>query len=177
MSATSVNAPGGTLHHATAIILGGVGLLITGASGSGKSRLALALLNRVNALEPLAFINPDTMATPPYTEPLESQAGASALVADDQVLVTAGAQLPGAQAPTTLQGLIEVRGLGIAHMPWIARADIHFVISLTDAATWPRLPDARSVELAGCTIANVRVPTGDLAHQMLLIDIALGQHG
>ncbi|WP_040850329.1 HPr kinase/phosphorylase, partial [Nitrospirillum viridazoti] len=72
--------------HATCVSVGGAGVLLRGASGSGKSDLALRLVD----------------------------AGAL-LVADDQVALAADptATLLTATAPERLAGLIEVRGLGI----------------------------------------------------------------
>ena len=71
--------------HATAVAFGpSGGVLILGASGSGKSRLALALIGE----------------------------GAQ-LVADDQVFLAADGGALFARAPRATAGLIEVRGLGI----------------------------------------------------------------
>ena len=76
--------PDGEILHASCVAVAGRGLLIAGASGSGKSALALDLM---------AF-------------------GAT-LVADDRVcLQRAGAALL-ASAPPTIAGLIEARGIGL----------------------------------------------------------------
>lgn len=58
-----------------------------------------------------------------------------ALVADDQVVVEDGLARP----PEALAGLIEVRGLGLFHLPYIAPVRLRLVVSLAEALA-PRLP-------------------------------------
>ncbi len=70
--------------HGSAVAIGGRGVLILGASGSGKSDLALRLIDR----------------------------GAT-LIADDQVELTPRAGRLHACALAILHGRIEVRGIGI----------------------------------------------------------------
>ena len=70
--------------HATTVAIDGRGVLISGPSGSGKSDLALRLIDR----------------------------GAK-LVSDDQTLVRAEGGAALAYAPATIAGRLEVRGLGI----------------------------------------------------------------
>lgn len=60
------------------------------------------------------------------------------LVADDQVLIEAGMASP----PSALAGLLEVRGLGLFRLPFIAPARLRLVISLT-ATPAERLPSPR----------------------------------
>jgi serine kinase of HPr protein (carbohydrate metabolism regulator) len=76
------------LVHATAVDVAGLGVLIMGASGAGKSDLALRLIARG------AF-----------------------LVADDQTEVTVVGSALHASAPERITGLIEARGVGIAAAP------------------------------------------------------------
>ena len=77
-----------TRVHASCIAIRGRAVLIEGPSGSGKSDLALRLIDRGAAL-----ISDD------YT----------ALVMTDGILI--------ASAPDTIAGKIEVRGIGIVAMP------------------------------------------------------------
>ncbi len=70
--------------HATAVALDGDAVLLLGRSGSGKSDLALRLIDR-----------------------------GWQLVADDRVVLTADGATLTASAPPVLHGLIEVRGVGI----------------------------------------------------------------
>ncbi len=72
------------LVHATTLDIAGLGVLILGASGVGKSDLALRLI-----------------------------ADGALLVADDQTLVEARGDELWATPPATIAGLIEARGVGI----------------------------------------------------------------
>ncbi len=87
--------------HATAVDIRGAGVLLVGPSGSGKSDLAMRLIDR----------------------------GAT-LVADDRVLVRrAGAELH-LSAPPTIVGLIEVRGVGILARPIVDTTVARLVVDL-----------------------------------------------
>ncbi len=91
--------------HASCAARRGVGVLILGPPGSGKSELVLRLVDR-------GFL----------------------LVADDRV------ELDGcdAWAPARLAGLLEVRGLGIVRLPYLARARLGLAVELGGEVT--RLP-------------------------------------
>ena len=73
--------------HASCVAIGGRAVLIAGASGSGKSDLALRLIDR-----------------------------GAALVSDDYTLVLAIAGRLVASPPTTIAGRIEMRGVGLVEM-------------------------------------------------------------
>src|SRR3954453_4538767 len=103
--------------YGTCVALSGLGVLLRGPSGSGKSDLALRLID----------------------------AGAL-LVADDQVLVEPGpGDAPVARAPADLKGFIEVRGIGILPVPVAETAPLALVVDLpppeTPAAA-ERLPES-----------------------------------
>ena len=76
--------------HATTVAIDGLAVMIEGASGSGKSDLALRLIDR-----------------------------GAILVSDDQTLVVRSGKTLLARAPTTIAGQIEVRGIGILAMPHV----------------------------------------------------------
>ena len=126
----------GTSLHATAVAVAGSGVLIRGAAGSGKSSLALALI--------------------------EDPRGDSKLVADDRVVLAAQAGALLASVPDTLQGLIEVRGVGIVHRPFLPNVVVRLVVDLLPLEEWPRLPDPaeRLQELAGIALPRLRLPIG-----------------
>ncbi len=106
--------------HATAIALGRRAALIRGASGTGKSDLALRCL----ALGPSAIVR----------EPIN-------LVADDQVILKhQGSELL-ASAPLSLLGKLEVRGLGILEVDAIAEASLVLVADLVHDDSIERFPD------------------------------------
>jgi serine kinase of HPr protein (carbohydrate metabolism regulator) len=89
--------------HATSVAIRGLGVLIEGKSGEGKSDLALRLIDR----------------------------GAT-LIADDQTICRreSGALL--ACVPPTIAGRIEVRGIGILTMPHQDRVPVALLIVILD---------------------------------------------
>jgi serine kinase of HPr protein (carbohydrate metabolism regulator) len=106
--------------HATAIAVGGRGVLIRGPSGSGKSDLALRCLG----LGPSAFLQ-DTVK----------------LVADDQVMLTRERDALIATAPAALRGRLEVRGVGILEVATAAQCEVVLVADLVSDGVIERLPD------------------------------------
>jgi len=130
------DAAGPLVVHGTAVAFGGRGLLILGASGTGKSTLALALV----------------------------RAGA-ALVADDRVeLVRRGKALV-ARPPAATVGLIEARGLGILRLPVQSEAVVTLVVDLdrAPAARMPQGATIRYLEVAVELIFGRGIPTLDHA--------------
>ena len=90
--------------HATTVAIDGMAVMIEGASGSGKSDLALRLIDR-----------------------------GAILVSDDRTLVVrAGATLL-ARAPTTIVGRIEVRGIGILAMPYFEDVPVALLVRVDGA--------------------------------------------
>lgn len=86
--------------HASAVAIGGRGVLILGASGRGKSDLALRLIDR-----------------------------GAILIADDQVELAARDGRLHACALATIYGKLEVRGIGIVDLDAVA-APIALVVDL-----------------------------------------------
>jgi HPr kinase/phosphorylase len=136
------------LVHGTCVALGKRAALLRGEPGSGKSDLALRFL----ALHGEGDLRP-------Y------------LVADDQVWVEGtddGQAL--ASVPETLTGLIEVRGLGIAEMPFLARAPLVLVCDLVSADRVPRMPPDpwdRSV-VAGISLPSLMLSAFDASAPLKL---------
>lgn len=89
-----------TCLHATAVALGGKAVLITGASGSGKSSLALELM-----------------------------ALGCQLVSDDQTALERTGDAIRASAPAAIRGLIEARGVGLLRAE-ATEGDVVLVIDL-----------------------------------------------
>jgi serine kinase of HPr protein (carbohydrate metabolism regulator) len=124
-------------HHGTAIALAGTAVLIRGPSGSGKSDLALRCL----ALAPTALTAVPAM-----------------LVADDYVTVTRTGDKLVAEAPATIRGKLEVRGLGIVTVPCLDRAELVLVADLVAPERIERLPDpAPEVDLAGVKLPLLHI--------------------
>ncbi|HEY5210147.1 MAG TPA: HPr kinase/phosphatase C-terminal domain-containing protein [Stellaceae bacterium] len=109
--------------HGTAISLDGEGVLLRGPSGSGKSDLALRLID-----------------------------GGARLVADDQTELRAIGGTPRMSAPATIAGRLEVRGLGIMTVPTIGSAPLRLVADLVPAAMVERLPEPAWCRLLDCEI-------------------------
>lgn len=129
--------------HATTVAIrdsAGVdhGVLIRGRPGSGKSELALRLIDAAG------LGSGDT--------PLRGR-----LVADDQTLLMRGGNMLLASAPAALAGLIELRGQGILTMPHVASVPVSLVVDLRDRHEIERLPDERllSTEIAGVTLPRI----------------------
>lgn len=113
-----------TIVHATAVACDGAAALLVGPSGAGKSDLALRLIDR-----------------------------GWGLLADDYVILARTRRHLIARCPPTTRGLLEIRGLGIARMAFVAAAPVALFIDL--ARPPERLPDRRAVRLLGLSIEIV----------------------
>jgi HPr kinase/phosphorylase len=123
--------------HASAVLAGARALLIRGRAGSGKSRLALALIEAAQSgLLPFAR-----------------------LVGDDRVhLEPCHGRLLVRPAPA-LAGLIEVRGLGIRRLAHEARAVVGLVVDLA-AGDPERLPASGDVMISGIAVPRLAIAPG-----------------
>ncbi len=115
--------------HASAVSIQNQAILIRGASGAGKSDLALRLIDE----------------------------GAT-LICDDYVELKMLSGHLWAHAPKTISGLIEVRGLGLISHPFISGVEVKLICDLCDAADIERLPDPPKFEtLQGVSIPKMDV--------------------
>lgn len=112
--------------HGTAIALGGRGVLLLGPSGSGKSDLALRLIDE-----------------------------GARLVADDRVVLRAAAGRLIARAPDALRGLLEVRGIGIVTLPSLASVPLALAVDLVPPEQVERLPEAAEWGYAGISLPRL----------------------
>jgi serine kinase of HPr protein (carbohydrate metabolism regulator) len=109
------------------VAIDGRAVLIEGASGSGKSDLALRLIDR----------------------------GAT-LVSDDYTLLQRDQRSLIASAPDTIAGKIEVRGLGILTVDHAGRVPVALLVRLTDQPErMPLTEDVRRI--AGIDIREIEV--------------------
>lgn len=104
------------------MVVHGRGVLICGASGSGKSALALQLI-----------------------------ALGAQLVADDRTILTRNGSALMAGAPPTIAGMIEARGVGIVHLPAAQEARIVLCIDM-DRPVTTRLPEPQTMRLLDFTL-------------------------
>jgi serine kinase of HPr protein (carbohydrate metabolism regulator) len=84
--------------------------------------------------------------------------GGARLVADDQVETQALGGRLRAVAPETLDGLMEVRGVGVVSVPTIASVEVSLVIELMPSEDVPRMPEPSHTEIEG-----VRLPLFPIA--------------
>jgi HPr kinase/phosphorylase len=124
--------------HGTCVSVGGEGVLILGEPGSGKSALALRLID-----EPGYGISGVLLR--------------SELVADDQVIVTRDQDRLLASAPATLRGKLEIRGLGIVTLATRPSVALALVVKLKDHSAIERLPDSATFDILGLTLPLVEI--------------------
>jgi serine kinase of HPr protein (carbohydrate metabolism regulator) len=114
--------------HATTVAIGDRAVMLCGVSGSGKSDLALRLIDR----------------------------GAK-LVSDDYTLAKRVGKRLLATSPTTIAGKMEIRGIGIVEMGWVADMPVALVVDLFD------IVDRMPAEPMQRAIAGVRIPVMKVA--------------
>ncbi len=110
--------------HATTVAKDGRGVIIAGRSGSGKSDLALRLIDR-------GFV----------------------LVSDDQTMVSKSGGRLIATSPATIQGKLEVRGVGIVEMANAESVAISLWVELTNEIK--RLPEDEKRLMLGIEIPEI----------------------
>ncbi len=111
------------LIHATTVALTGAAVLLRGASGSGKSDLGLRLIDR-----------------------------GWSLVADDQTAIQVRGGVLFATAPDSIEGKIEVRGLGIKKLPITGEMPVRLIVDLKPRHELERLPEPQEIPIAGVSL-------------------------
>lgn len=113
--------------HASTIASDGRAVLITGPSGSGKSDLALRLLDR-----------------------------GFSLVSDDQTVVRLEGDRLLAAVPPTIAGKLEVRGVGIVDMEYQSNVPVALIVELTsDIQRIP--DDSRERPILGVSVPLISI--------------------
>ena len=121
--------------HAGVALIGDRGVLIRGASGSGKSALLHALIAMDGAR--------------------------NALAADDRVALSAHNGRLVAAVPPRLAGLIELRGQGILRRPHVSPVVVDLVVDLVPTAEAERMPEPdERAEIAGLSLPRLVLPEG-----------------
>ncbi len=114
--------------HGTAISVEGRGVLLRGRPGSGKSDLALRLIDR-----------------------------GALLVADDRVDISRRAGALIMSAPTAIAGFLEIRGLGIVEVTYARTSALALVIDLVPRERVERLPEPEMTDILGLPVPLVRL--------------------
>ena len=124
-----------TTIHATTVAIGEAGVLIRGASGAGKSVLALALISQA-----------------------QSAGGFARLVADDRTALQARGGRLVARPVSPLEGLIERRGLGLTPEPHQPATVVRLIVDLSGAEP-ARMPEPEDLvdRLAGIDLPRLTV--------------------
>lgn len=112
-------------EHASCVALAGRAVLIRGAAGRGKSGLALQLM-----------------------------ALGAGLVADDRTRLRREGPAVIADAPDTISGRIEARGMGLLRLPAAGPQPLALVVDL-DRESGTRLPPPMHAEILGVTVPLV----------------------
>lgn len=115
------------LVHATAIAVNGHGVLLIGPSGSGKSDLALRLIDR----------------------------GAD-LISDDVVMIKTGKYAPSIGFAANIAGQIELRGVGIVQVSHIQSASLRIIVQMVPSVE-RMPPSERKTKLAGYIVPLLKI--------------------
>lgn len=117
-----------TQVHASCVALAGNAVLLRGVPGSGKSDLALRLID-----------------------------AGWALVADDRVDLRRNGETLVAAAPPTIAGKIEVRGVGIVRLDAAPSTPVRLVVDLVQAEAVERFPEPATTEILGLSLGLVKL--------------------
>ena len=118
---------------ASAVAIGGVALAIEGPSGSGKSSLALALIDH-----------------------------GARLIGDDGVALAREGDRIIASPPPNIEGLIEVRGVGLCEMPIAQPCPLALILRLDVGGE--RLPESAPLrDILGVEIPSLPFSPGNIA--------------
>ena len=132
--------------HASCVAVGSHGILIRGASASGKSTLCLQLIDGEG-----------------YG--LGRKALRARLVADDQVDLFPRKGKLVARPPASLAGLIEIRGAGILATTYKKSVILKLVVDLLPLTQVERLPEQidQQTEVAGIKLPRIAIAAGNPA--------------
>lgn len=132
--------------HASCVAMDGRAVLLAGPSGSGKSDLALRLLDR-----------------------------GFTLVSDDRTIVRKEGMRLVTSAPDTIKGKLEIRGVGIVDMDSVPNAPLALVVELTsDIQRMPDDSRERMILGVGVPLISVDAMTASAPSKVALALDRLG---
>ncbi len=125
--------PKTVILHGSAVLLKSVDfqpsvVFLRGLSGSGKSDLALRLIE-----------------------------DGGQLICDDQVHFERRQDKIFASAVDAIRGLLEVRGVGLLHMPVADPSRLRLIVDLVAREDVPRLPEMETVDILGVPVPRFRL--------------------
>ncbi len=125
--------------HASAVLVGDKGVLITGPSGSGKSTLARRLLDFARI-----------------------QGRFAALIGDDRIRIEATEGRIIASPHAKIEGMIEIRGVGLAETNFVRTAVLDLLVSCQTVIK-TRLPDGEELKesVLGVLLPRIEVRPDD----------------
>lgn len=119
------------LIHASCVAINGKAVLLAGPPGTGKTDVALRLMD-----------------------------GGAALVSDDQTCLEIVNDVLTASPPVSIQGMIEVRHVGLARVPFLSDAPVVLYIALTNLDdSLERLPEPSFLFLLDRPVQRLRLPS------------------
>lgn len=136
-----------TQTHGTTVAIDGQAVLLRGPSGSGKSDLALRLID-----------------------------GGAQLVADDRTDLEVRDGRLWARVPDTIAGKLEVRGFGIVQVPHLDMAPVTLVAELVPLDQVERMPEPETTTLLDLSLPMIRLCAFEVSATAKL-RMALGQEG
>ena len=120
------------LLHASCVVLNGKAVLLAGPPGVGKSDVALRLIVD----------------------------GGAQLLSDDQTALRLENAVLIASPPPVIEGIIEIRHVGLAKMPFAASAPVALYVELTASGEGlERLPERDSVFFLDRLVERLRLPS------------------
>lgn len=122
-------------QHCCVVEVAGCGILIKGASGTGKTSLALGILEQAGQDGLAAF-----------------------MVADDQAMLWNSGSGLEASVPEKIAGIVEIRGFGISSCRYKPSTMIGLVVSIVDDGKIKRMPEPKTARMGDFDLPLVEVP-------------------
>lgn len=134
--------------HGTCVAIKNQAVLIAGKPGVGKTSLALQLIDR-----------------------------GAILIADDQTLISLEDGILIAMSTAPLQGMMEVRGIGICTFPYQEKSPLALYIEICDGELPERLPEPTFTVYHGIRVPSLKLIRNDpLGAIKIELKLALDLH-
>ena len=114
--------------QATAVEVNGKGVLLRGPSGSGKSDLAVRLIDR-----------------------------GARLIADDYVVAEPNADAASLAPPEAIAGMLEIRGTGLVKMEYARDVPPRLVVDLVPIKEIERMPEPGEISICGAPVPVIKL--------------------